>query len=311
MKSLTVSAVVPAYNAEAYIAESLTAVLSQTRAPDEVVVVDDGSTDGTQDVLLQFRGAIRVVKQANLGVAGAMNRCFDEARGEYVAKCDADDIWEPDKLERQVAALLAHPEIDVAIGGARCFGLFDGPRFPYPGEGILEPRELARRLYRQNFVCASSMLVRRRLICQLEPFVEGLACEDYDYWLRALALGAVFFYDQRTLVRYRAHPQQVSHNLLPMHEAEYEVHRLHSGLLEDRALVEQVQASDLCKIARLLVDEDRPLEARATFISSLRRRPTLRALVWVALLSMPHRCRRPLCDRLVSIRRAWHPERAA
>lgn len=308
MKSPTISAVVPVYNAEEYVAESLTAILSQTCAPGEVVVVDDGSTDGTQDELARFRGEIRVVKQANRGVAGAMNRCFEEARGEYVAKCDADDIWEPEKLERQVAALLAHPEIDIALSGARCFGLTEALRFPNPGVGLLEPRELARRLYRANFVCASSMLIRRHLYEQVGPFVDGLACEDYDYWLRALAAGAVFFYDQNSLVRYREHAQQVSHNVLRMHQAEYKVHRWHSGLIEDSALVHEVQARDLAKIARVLSDQDRPREARAAFVSSLRHRPTLRALAWALVLSAPDRYRRPLSDGLVSIKRTLYPE---
>jgi glycosyltransferase involved in cell wall biosynthesis len=307
MKPPTVSAVVPVYNAEEYVAESLTAILAQTRAPDEVVVVDDGSTDGTQEELARFRGDIRVVKQANLGVAGAMNRCFEEARGDYVAKCDADDIWEREKLERQVSALLTHPQIDIAFSGARCFGRVEGPRFPYAGAGVLEPRELAPRLYRQNFVCASSMFVRRDLHQQLGGFVVGLGCEDYDYWLRALAAGAVFFYDQSSLVRYREHAQQVSNDVLLMREAEYKVHRWHSELVGDSALVREVQARDLCNIARPLVDQGRSREARAAFASSLRHRPTLRALAWAAVLSAPDRCRRPLADRAVSIKRKLHP----
>jgi glycosyltransferase involved in cell wall biosynthesis len=311
MSSPTISAVVPAYNAEEYIRESLTAILSQTHAPEEVVVVDDGSTDGTQDVLALFRDEVRVVRQANRGVAGAMNRCFEEARGDYVAKCDADDIWEPQKLERQFAALLAHPRVDIAIGGARCFGLAEGPRLPYPGAGVLEPRELARSLYRANFVCASSMLIRRELYQQLGPFVDDLACEDYDYWLRALAAGAVFFYDPSSLVRYRSHEQQVSGNVLRMHEAELKVHGWHAALIDDAALVRKVRARDLARIARLQVDQGHPRQAREAFASSLRQRPTLGALAWVALLSAPDRYRRPLADRAVAIKRALDPALAA
>lgn len=303
MKSQTISAVIPVYNAEEYIAGCLTAILSQTRPPDEIVVVDDGSTDATQDELARFRGDIRVVKQANRGVAGAMNRCFNESRGEYVAKCDADDIWESDKLERQVEALLIHPEIDIAFSGARFFGLTEGPRTLYPEAGVLEPRDLMRRLFRANFVCASSTLVRRSLYQQLGPFVEGLACEDYDYWLRALRAGAVFFYDPKVLVRYRAHEQQVSANMQRMCEADYLVHGWHSDLVEDLRLVRKVQARDLSNIARALSGQNRTREARAVFLSSLRRRPTLRALAWVLVLSAPDRYSLRLADRLVSIKR--------
>ncbi len=304
MKPPTISAVVPVYNTKRYVGEALTAILSQTHPPDEVVVVDDGSTDGTQDELARFRGEIRVVKQANRGVAGAMNRCFEEARGEYVAKCDADDIWEPNKLKLQVETLLAHPEIDIAISGSRFFGLSEGPRAPYPGAGLLDAAELARRLYDANFVCSCTTAIRRSLYQRLGPFDEAIACEDYDYWLRALTAGAVFFYDPRDLVRCRAHPQQVSGNVLRMHEAEHTTHVLHSDLVEDPRLVEEILARDLSNIARVLSDQGRPREARSAFASSLRHKPTLRVLAWVMVLSVPERLSRPLADGLVSIKRA-------
>jgi glycosyltransferase involved in cell wall biosynthesis len=304
MKPMTISAVVPAYNSERYIGETLTAILSQTRAPDEVIVVDDGSTDRTLDVLAGFSKEIRVVRQANRGVAGAMNTCFEEARCAYVAKCDADDIWELDKLERQVETLREYPEVDIVLTGARFFGLVEGPRAPYPDEGLLDRRQLAKRLYRANFICSCTTLVRRRLFRQLGPFDEEIACEDYDYWLRAVAAGAQFYYDPRQLVRCRAHPQQVSSDLLRMHEAEYTTHRLHSGLAENPGVVERTLARDLSNIARELRDQERPREARTIFLSSLLHRPTPRVLGWIIVLSLPAGVGRPLADRLVSIKRA-------
>lgn len=307
MKSPTISAVVPVYNTERYVAETLTAILSQTHPPDEVIVVDDGSTDGTLHELERFRGEIRVVRQGNLGVAGAMNRCFEEARGEYVAKCDADDVWELNKLELQARAVIAHPEIDVAISGACFFGGDEGPRAPYPDAGILDRRELARRLYRANFIASCGTLVRRGLHSEVGPFLEGFACEDYDFWLRALTSGAVFFHDPSVLVKIRTHDNQVSNNLLRMHKAEYTAHGWHAGLVKDARLVRNVKARDLSNIARLLSDEDMPREARATFVSALRQRFSPRLLAWVLVLSMPDRYRRPLADGLVSIRRALIP----
>jgi glycosyltransferase involved in cell wall biosynthesis len=308
MRRPTISAVVPVYNTERYVGESLTAILSQTHPPDEVIVVDDGSTDATQDELARFRGEIRVVTQTNLGVAGAMNRCFEESRGEYVAKCDADDIWEPYKLERQVQALHTHPEIDIALSGSRFFGLADGPRVPYPEEGILDQGRLAKRLYKANFVNSCTTLIRRRLHRDLGPFVERLPCEDYDYWLRALAAGAVFFYDPSELVRCRAHEQQVSNNLLRMHEGVYKVHGWHAEFVGNPSLVQKTLARDLSNIARVLSDQDHPLQARSAFLKSLRHRPTLRVLAWVMVLSIPDPYRRSLADSLVSIKRALYSE---
>jgi GT2 family glycosyltransferase len=304
MKPPSISAAVRVYNGEQHVAQTITAILSQTHPPEEVVVVDDGSTDGTADELEQFRGEIRVVRQANSGYVGSFNRSVSEARGDYIANCDADDIWEPDKLERQHDALLSHPQIDFAFTGARFFGLVEGPRAPYPGAGLLERADFARLLYRQNYVCTSSTLIRREFCARVGQFTDKVAlCEDYDYWLRIVMAGAVCFYDPAVLVAYRTHSKQVSSDLLHMHKAEYLVHDLCSEVVDDSRLVRKVTARDLSNVARVLSDEGRANEARRVFMSSLRRWPTLRVLVWVMVLSVPGRYRRPLADGLVSLKR--------
>jgi glycosyltransferase involved in cell wall biosynthesis len=291
------------YNGERYIGDCLRAVLAQTRPADEVIVVDDGSTDDTPAELARFGAAIRVVRQPNRGVAAAFERCFAEARCEYVAICDVDDLWAPDKLQRQLAAVAAHPEVEVAVTAARYVGHREGPRAPYRGDGLLERRALVRDLYRANFICNSSTLVRRDLQRRLGGLERGALCEDYDYWLRALAAGAVFFYDPAMVVNYRAHAAQVSNDLLAMHRGEHEVHRRHASLPDDRQLVRRVLARDLSNIGRALGDLDRPREARAAFVASLRQRPTARVLAWVLVLSAPARCRDPLARRLVTLKR--------
>src|SRR6476619_6144156 len=101
----TVTVAVAAYQAEQFIAQTLESILAQTRPPDEVIVVEDGSTDGTPGVLERFADRIRIIRQANSGCAASFNTAFRHARCDYVAECGADDLWEPTKLERQVAAL--------------------------------------------------------------------------------------------------------------------------------------------------------------------------------------------------------------
>jgi glycosyltransferase involved in cell wall biosynthesis len=308
MSPPTVSVVVTVYNGERFIGESLTAILSQTRPPEEVVVVDDGSTDDTPRELERFGGDIRVISQVNGGHANALNRGFREARGDYCAKCDADDIWMPEKLRRQVSSLTAHREIDVAFGGARFFGLSEGPRAPYPDAGLLDRGDLLRSLYRANSICASSTLIRRDLYERLGPFDERLGAEDYDYWMRALRAGARFYHDPSLLVRFRQHESNVSADKLKMHRAELLVHSRYAYLLDSRALARKTMARDLRNIARALSDQDRPEQARAAFVSSLRRSPSPRALAWVLLLSAPERGRRPLAAGLISLKRALYHE---
>jgi glycosyltransferase involved in cell wall biosynthesis len=300
-----ITAVVAAYNAEQWIGETLTAILSQTHPPDEVIVIDDGSTDGTADELGLFGSEIRVVTQANGGCPAAFNRGFGEARGDYVAMCGADDVWEPYKLEWQVTALASHPEIDIAFGGARIFGSFDGFFKRPPGEGLLDAHRFLQTLYRGNIICASSVLVRRRLYHRLGPFVERcgeerFACDDYDYWIRALAANAVFFYDRRVLVGYRRHTGNATNNPLFMYRSQYLMHRWHADKVDDARLVRAMLARDMFSIARGEIDAGERLRARASFIDSLRLKVMPRALAFVFVLLLPERPAQRLVDVLVA-----------
>jgi glycosyltransferase involved in cell wall biosynthesis len=299
----TVTAVVAAYNAELWIGETVAAILCQTRRPDEIVVVDDGSTDGTADVLRGFGEGIRIVSRENGGCPAAFNSAFAAATSDYVAMCGADDVWEPHKLEWQMDAIAAHPEIDIAFGGAMTFGLGEWAWPAAPGNGILEHRRLCEELYRDDFVCASSVVVRRALFERLGPFVERFSADDYDYWMRALRVRAVFHYEPRTLVRYRRHEDNITKDRLWVQESRWKVHQWHAGLVENRALVREVQADDLLTLGRLLWDSGRLEESRASFRASLRRRLSSRALAWALVVSLPDRPRR-LIPQLVAMKRA-------
>jgi glycosyltransferase involved in cell wall biosynthesis len=324
MRPPRISAVMRAYNAEQYIGESLAAILSQSRPAEEVIVVDDGSTDGTLEQLARFGSEIRVVRQPNRGYAEALNRCFREASGDYVANCDADDIWEPEKLARQVEAVTAHPKIDIAFGAIWVFG--ETGEWPLSlhrtGErtlltaagdssvGIMDQRRFATTMYRNDVICPSSTLVRRELYERLGPFAEHLAAEDYDYWMRALRAGAVFYYDPARLVRYRTHSTQLTADVLGMIRAGHEVRALHADIIDDRRLVHTVHNNDLFRIGRLLVDEDRPRDARDAFRQSLAHAQggtaseNARALGWIVVLSLPARVRGRLGRAMVGCSRA-------
>ena len=110
--SLTISVVIPTYNYGRFIAEAIRSVFDQTLLPSEVIVVDDGSTDNTADIVREFREVVKYVRQENAGVCAARNRGVLESTGELIAFLDADDIWEPTKLELQAAKF----EADAAIG---------------------------------------------------------------------------------------------------------------------------------------------------------------------------------------------------
>lgn len=301
---LTISAVMPVYNGEEFVAESIRSVLSQTRPPDEFIVVDDGSTDGTADVLAEFGDEIRVVRQANQGVWGAMNTCFREARCDYVAKCDGDDLWAPEKLARQALAVEADPEIDVTFAEARVFGKYEG-RWGMPeGEeaaGVIGRRRLGEIIFADNPICPSTTFVRRRLFHQVGGF-RDTRCEDYDFWTRALELGACFHYDPATLVHYRRHDSNVTTNMLAVHESNLMVRMRNRHLVSPRQARKRI-AADLFSVGRDLSQIERNEDARRFYRDSLKEHATAKAAAWVALSAAPPVLRRPLAGGAVAVKR--------
>ncbi len=285
----TVSAVVAAYQAEEWIAQTLEAILSQTRPPDEVVVVDDGSTDGTARELARFGERIRVVRRANGGCPAAFNTAFAHARGDFVAMCGADDLWEPRKLEWQAQAAQAHPEADVFFGHARLIGRIEADHSRPPGAGLLESSAFGDALFRECCVCASSVLIRRSLFERLGPFVEDFGSDDWEYWFRCLRAGARFYYDPRPLASWRQHESNLTRQTAWMEQCAAQVRGWYAADVSDRAIAEQ-----LFRSARKLVQEGDPRAARRAFRRSLRyglgdigSPANMRALVWVAILGLP------------------------
>src|SRR5262249_36511811 len=116
-----VSVIMPCYNGERYLAESIDSALGQTHPHVELIVVDDGSTDGSRAVAERYGERIQWTQRDHSGIAGARNHGIEQARGEYLAFLDADDLWSPDKLERQVSALEADRSLGIVIGDMEQF----------------------------------------------------------------------------------------------------------------------------------------------------------------------------------------------
>jgi glycosyltransferase involved in cell wall biosynthesis len=312
----SISAVVAAYQAERFIGEALESILTQTRPPDEVVVVDDGSTDGTARELERFADRVRVVRQPNRGYQAAMNRAVGEARGDYVALCGADDIWELRKLEWQEEAIGAHPEVDVFFGHAVAFGRISVDLARPPGRGVLPTSVLRDALVRENVIATPFIVVRRALFERLGPFVENFKGDDYEYWFRCLNAGARFYYDPRVLGRYRRHDGNLTNDAIGLYRAMNLVRLENAALIEDRRLLRSVLTTDFFRVGRLLVDDGRPGEARQEFRRALRYAfsapsTSARALAWLAVLSLPRGPRERSGRTLVRFSRALDGLRGA
>lgn len=285
---MTISVVIPAYNAEAWIAATIDSVLGQTMTPAEVIVVDDGSTDRTRAELEPFENRLRIIEQANAGPAAAYNAGFRAAAGDFVAKCPADDIWVSEKLEWQLEVLTDHPEVDVAFGRARDFGTREGDLPTPPASGVLKGPEFLSTLYRTNVIASPTAVVRRALHERLGGFREDLSAgEDYDFWLRALQAGSVFFFDPRLLAKLRKHGANLSDQPLVVWETNYRIHGWHAESLNDPGLADRTLAKDLLILARCRLGADQVREARTAYRSSLRHRPSFMGILGTVGLSIP------------------------
>jgi glycosyltransferase involved in cell wall biosynthesis len=203
-----VTVVMPAYEAAAFIGEAIQSVLAQTFADWQLVVVDDGSTDQTPEILAACGDRrIRLIQIEHTGLpAVARNEALRRSESPYVAFLDADDVWRPHKLARQLAMFDSQPELGLVHTGFE--RLSDGALEPVPSPPELTASEsLFERLAVQNYVANSSVLLRRELLdrhglLDEDPQLRG--AEDLELWLR-LSQHTTFGYVDEPLVVYRLH----------------------------------------------------------------------------------------------------------
>ncbi len=203
---MSLSVIIPAYNSARYIAETLRSVLRQTVLPDEILVIDDGSTDETASIAEGFSPLVRVFRRRNEKQAASRNFGVLQAKGEWIAFLDSDDLWEPNKLERQMEELAANPSADVCYT-SRVEMLDDGSNTLHRGKVIevAKPSEVRQALFRNTNFLPSAVIVRRSLYLAVGGFDSRVSVEDWDLWLRLLHAGARFVACPEPLVQYRTY----------------------------------------------------------------------------------------------------------
>ena len=216
-----ISVIVPCYNAAAFVPATLRSVLAQQGFELQIIVVDDGSTDGSPERVAREFPSVTVVRQANAGVAAARNTGLAHAKHDWVAFIDADDLWMPGKLQAQWAFLASQPEAGMAYTAWKVWTSNEpepaadwlaqlaqqaGDSAQWQGpSGWLYPELLV-----DCVVWTSSVLVRRELLSQAGGFDESLRIgEDWDLWLRLSRLTAMLRVP-RPLALYRMHPDSIT-----------------------------------------------------------------------------------------------------
>ena len=214
----SVSVIIPTYNCETYIAETINSVLNQTFKDVELIIVDDGSTDRTRQIVASYGGDVRLLTQRNSGVCAARNHGIREAAGQYICLMDHDDYWFPDKLALQVDEMKRRPETGLVYSTFLWWfpdthGVFPPPESftGHMGEiGIDE--EFSGWIYHllllDCWVLTSAALIRAEVFDKCGVFDESLPySEDWDLWLR-ISREYPFIKLKRPLTLYRQHPNQ-------------------------------------------------------------------------------------------------------
>lgn len=209
-----VTVIIPAYNAERFIDLTLASLVAQTFPDWEAIIIDDGSTDGTAvlvEAWQQRDARLRLVRQANAGVSTARNVGLEQARGAWIAMLDSDDLWDPRKLELQMAAQEASGADVLFCGFHACDD--QGQPLPLPPvvAGEWSGAEFFLAHYGSFFVYPSTAFLSTEALRRVGGFDTALrACEDWDLWLRMAQEGNRFLGMPDRLMTYRKHPNGLS-----------------------------------------------------------------------------------------------------
>lgn len=242
--SVTVSVIIPMYNGEDFVGATIESVLRQTRPVQEILIVDDGSTDRSAEIARSYPG-VRVLSFENGGISTARNRGIAAATSEWIALLDDDDVWVEDKIERQLAQLEQHPEADVCVCSHQM--LVDGQL----REVRRLPPDFTASVERGCFALPSSGVIRRSALLA-HPFDDEIpAGEDWDLWLRLKRNGIAFAVCEEPLLHYRQHANNVSGRAIYHFRTDLAIY--------DRHMIQQVPrllrpAARWIRISRLLAE---------------------------------------------------------
>ena len=278
----SVSVIMPAYNVAPYIAEAIESVLAQTFSDFELLIVDDGSTDGTAAIARHFAERdhrIRLLQQENRGLAAARNTALEHARASALALLDSDDLWMPRFLEAQMAVLEARPEVDIVTGNARTLGSHEDGRPARPWPDPRPSPNLWTILGDELSVFIMSVF-RRRVYDTIGGFDDMLRTnEDFDFWLRAALAGFTFARNDEPLGFYRRRDDSLSASEVRMLRGALRVYYKHRPalarnpnalrLLDDR--VQQFEADLVATEARDAISQQ-DFQTASLQLSALRER---------------------------------------
>ncbi len=301
---MKITAVIPSYNNADFIADAINSILRQTQPVDEIIVIDDGSTDNTEQIVQALSADIIYFKQENRGPSAARNQGIKLAKGDWIAFLDADDQWVQNKIETQLGNLERYPELRLLTAdmteidkhgqvltksALAKHNLFDG--FQRLNGGPI-PNALTA-LLEKNFIPPSTVLVFREILFETGLFNENIRFgEDLELWAKIAAKYPINCLPESLALR-RLHGNNATQNILRMLEDLVKVLRslksnVRNELASQGCNIDMLIANSLTNLGYWYFSQARYKEARTAFLSSLNERITTRAILYLFSSCLPH-----------------------
>lgn len=205
---MKISVVIPTHNRYEFLKRAILSVVMQTHIPDEIIIVDDGSSDNTSKITLDFP-LIKYIYQENAGVSSARNLGIKNAKYDWVAFLDSDDEWHPDKLKEQIYFHKKNPNILMSYTDE--LWIRDGIELKIPKKFAKFGGEIFERCLSHCIIAPSSSLMHKSLLDKVGAFDQTLeVCEDYDLWLRVAISHQIGLINQKLITKYAGHENQLS-----------------------------------------------------------------------------------------------------
>jgi len=209
---LNISVVIPSYNRREFLKRSIDSAINQTKKPLEIIVVDDGSTDGTETMIKSDYDFVKFIKQKNKGVSAARNIGIKVSIGEWICFLDSDDEWKKDKLEKQINAMKSNPGYKFFHSNE--IWIKNGLRINQKKKHKKYGGDIFDKCLDMCRISPSSVMIDKTVFDEVGNFNENLVvCEDYELWLRICDKYRVFFIDEPLIIKYGGHQGQLSYSI--------------------------------------------------------------------------------------------------
>ena len=209
---MKISVVIPSYNRKDFLKRSIDSAINQTKKPFEIIVVDDGSTDGTETMIKSDYDFVKFIKQKNKGVSAARNIGIEVSIGEWICFLDSDDEWKKDKLEKQINAMKSNPGYKFFHSNE--IWIKNGIRINQKKKHKKYGGDIFDKCLDMCRISPSSVMIDKTVFDEVGNFNENLVvCEDYELWLRICDKYRVFFIDEPLIIKYGGHQGQLSYSI--------------------------------------------------------------------------------------------------